>query len=53
MKNTIERHPALQILVLAIAAVAVLYVGSAFVDILAVVNATDVIRFVEAGRHRP
>ena len=53
MKTTFERHPLLQMLLLAIATVAALYIASSIVDVFAALNAADVVRFAEAGRQRP
>lgn len=53
MKTTIERHPTLQMFLLAIVAVAALYLAASVVDVLAAANAADVVRFTEAGRRRP
>lgn len=52
MKTTIQDHPALQMLILAIATVTVLYVAAGFVDVLTVVNAADAVRLL-AGKRAP
>lgn len=50
MHTTIQRHPALQILLLAIAAVAVLYLGTAVAEFLAAAAPSDLAAVVDAGR---
>ena len=50
MRNLIQRHPMMQMLILAIAAVATLYMATAVADFFTVVNPADMFRLADVMR---
>ncbi|MDT0182659.1 hypothetical protein Q9S36_21015 [Microbacterium sp. ARD31] len=50
MRNLIERHPTMQMLILAVAVVVSLYLATAVVDFLTVVNPADMFRLADFMR---